>query len=147
MQRISWSEHALNIAWAASRRSEDLHLKVGACVLRADMSVASVGYNGAPSGVELDWTDRDERRKYVLHSEVNALRYVTIRDVLDGLIAVTHMPCTECLKHIVAHGIRQVVYEDTLDPSVYDEKAIEHVASALGVTLTRIRRDHAARDL
>jgi dCMP deaminase len=143
LQRISWSEHALNIAWAASKRSEDLHLKVGSCVLRADMSVASVGYNGAPSGVELDWTDRDERRKYVLHSEVNALRYVTVTDVSGGLIAVTHMPCAECLKHIVAHGIKTVVYENTLDPAVYDESAITAVALALGVTMTQVRRENA----
>lgn len=139
MERISWAEHALNIAWAASLRSEDLHLKVGACVLRADMSVASVGYNGAPAGVKLDWTDRAERRKYVLHSEVNALRYVTVNDARGGLIAVTHLPCAECLKHIVAHGITRVIYDELTDPAFYDHDAIFALAEVMQVDMTKRR--------
>lgn len=138
MERVSWPEHALNIARAASARSEDPWLRVGACVLRSDMSIASVGYNGAPPGVNLDWTDRDARRKYVLHAEVNALRYVTYNEVANGMVAVTHLTCAECLKHIVAHGVRQVYYELELDPAVYDASEILRVADMLGVNMTKV---------
>lgn len=141
MERVSWPEHALNIARAASARSEDPWLRVGACVLRSDMSIASVGYNGAPPGVNLDWTDRDARRKYVLHAEVNALRYVTYNEVANGLVAVTHLTCAECLKHIVAHGVRQVYYELELDPAVYDASEILRVADMLGVNMTKVERN------
>lgn len=141
MERVSWPEHALNIARAASARSEDPWLRVGACVLRSDMSIASVGYNGAPPGVTLDWTDRDARRKYVLHAEVNALRYVTYNEVANGLVAVTHLTCAECLKHIVAHGVRQVYYELELDPAVYDASEILRVADMLGVNMTKVERN------
>jgi dCMP deaminase len=138
VERVSWPEHALNIARAASARSEDPWLRVGACVLRSDMSIASVGYNGAPPGVNLDWTDRDARRKYVLHAEVNALRYVTYNEVANGMVAVTHLTCAECLKHIVAHGVRQVYYELELDPAVYDASEILRVADMLGVNMTKV---------
>ena len=74
--RLSWEEYALQLATAAAARSEDPYERVGACVLRLDYSVAGVGYNGAPSGVEIDWSDRDRRRERVVHAEVNALRYV-----------------------------------------------------------------------
>lgn len=77
MNRLTWAEYALAMADVARLRSEDPYVKVGACVLRHDHSVAGVGYNGAPPGVEIDWSDRDERRKRVIHAETNALRYVS----------------------------------------------------------------------
>jgi len=57
----------MKLAFVASERSEDPYLKVGACALRADNSIAGIGYNGAPSGVEIDWSDRDDRRQRVVH--------------------------------------------------------------------------------
>jgi deoxycytidylate deaminase len=73
----------------------------------------------------------------VLHAEVNALRYVRYDDVAGGLIAVTHLTCAECLKHIVAHGIRDVHYQQELDPAVYDSAEIMRVADMLGVRMTK----------
>ena len=51
MKRLDWEEYALELARVASLRSEDPFMKVGACVLRNDNSVAGVGYNGAPPGI------------------------------------------------------------------------------------------------
>ena len=111
--RTSWGEYALELAKAASIRSEDPYLKVGACVLREDNSVAGVGYNGSPSGVNIDWSDRDERRRRVVHAEINALRYSTPGEC--SLLACTLLPCNDCLKTIAAHGIKQVIYKDVYD--------------------------------
>ena len=63
MKRLDWEEYALELARVAALRSEDPFMKVGACVLRHDNSVAGLGYNGAPPGIEIDWSNRDERRK------------------------------------------------------------------------------------
>ena len=112
-KRLSWEEYALELAWVASQRSEDPYLKVGACVLRHDNSVASLGYNGAPMGVEIDWSNRDERRKRVVHAEINALRYVKPHEA--KLIAVTHLPCNDCLKSIASYGISTVVFREIYD--------------------------------
>lgn len=108
--RISWSKYALELAKVASQRSEDPFVKVGACALRKDNTVAGLGYNGAPAGVEIDWEDRDDRRKRVIHAEVNALRYTKPGEC--KLIATTLLPCNECLKLISAYGIEAVIFDE-----------------------------------
>jgi dCMP deaminase len=130
--RLTWEEYAVALAHAASLRSEDPYVKVGACILRADHSVAALGYNGAPPGVELDWTDRDARRVRVIHAEANALRFV--RPGEGVLMATTLMPCVECLKLTRAHGIDHVVFAEYLPPH-YDSDTVRSVAREFGVTL------------
>ena len=110
MNRLSWEEYALSLAKTASLRSEDPYVKVGACVLRDDWSVAGVGYNGAPAGVEIDWSDRDERRKRVIHAELNALRYVRPNE--GYLLVCTLLPCRSCIQDVAANGIKHILYED-----------------------------------
>ena len=119
-ERISWRAYALKLAVVASERSEDTFMKVGACLLRHDNSVAGVGYNGAPSGVELNWQDRDHRRVRGVHAEVNALRYT--RPGESYLLACTHIPCNDCMKTIAAYGIKEVVFNDVYvrDMSSFD---------------------------
>ena len=111
--RLGWGEYALKLAQAAAERSEDPYIKVGACVLRNDKSVAGVGYNGPPSKINIDWSNRDERRKRVIHAEINALRYSTPGEC--SLLACTLLPCNDCLKTIAAHGIKQVIYSEVYE--------------------------------
>tara|TARA_R100000008_G_scaffold41376_1_gene23835 strand:- start:1020 stop:1436 length:417 start_codon:yes stop_codon:yes gene_type:complete len=111
--RLSWEEYALALAKAASLRSEDPYVQVGAVVLRHDWSVAGVGYNGAPSGIEIDWSNRDDRRKRVIHAEINALRYV--RPDEGHTLACTLLPCSACVQTIAAHGIEHILYEDVYE--------------------------------
>tara|TARA_Y100000310_G_C20463290_1_gene706379 strand:- start:411 stop:812 length:402 start_codon:yes stop_codon:yes gene_type:complete len=107
--RLSWQNYALKIAEVASERSEDPYLKVGSCALRHDNSVAGVGYNGAPQGIEIDWSNRDERRLRVVHAEVNALRYTTPGECY--FLASTYLPCNECMRMIASYGIKKVIYK------------------------------------
>ena len=72
--------------------------------------MAGLGYNGAPAGVEIDWENRDDRRKRVIHAEVNALRYAKPGEC--KLIATTLLPCNECLKLISAYGIETVIFDE-----------------------------------
>jgi len=109
-ERLTWRAYALKLAIVASERSEDPFMKVGACLLRHDNSVAGLGYNGAPSGVELNWQKRDHRRVRVVHAEVNALRYTKPGECY--LLACTHIPCNDCIKTIAAYGIKEVVFND-----------------------------------
>ncbi len=109
-KRLTWEEYALALAKVASLRSEDPYKKVGTCVLRHDKSIGGIGYNGAPRGIEIDWSNRDERRKRVIHSEINALAYCKPGEV--WLLACTLLPCHSCLQTIRAYGITKVVYEE-----------------------------------
>lgn len=110
MARLNWGEYALKLAEVAAERSEDPYLRVGACLLRHDNSVASLGYNGAPPNINIDWTDRDERRKRVVHAEVNALRYIKPGEC--RLLACTHLPCNDCLKMIASYGVKDILYKE-----------------------------------
>lgn len=135
MPRMSWDKYGLEIAKAASCRSEDPYYKVGACVLRSDRSIISIGYNGAAPGVDISWDNRDARRGFVIHAEVNALRYCTPDQTKDGYLYVTHHPCAECVKVIASYGIKNVMYSQIIDPKVYDIGAIQRLADACGISL------------
>ena len=113
MKRLDWEEYALELARVASLRSEDPFMKVGACVLRNDNSVAGVGYIGAPPGIEINWENRDERRRRVVHAEVNALRYVKPGEC--KVLACNLLPCNECLKMIASYGIKKVIFSNIYD--------------------------------
>ena len=109
-KRLSWEEYALRLAEVAALRSEDPYLQVGACALRYDNSVASVGYNGAPPGIEIDWSNRDDRRKRVCHAELACLRFCSPGEI--RLIATTISPCSECIKQISMYQIPKVVFRE-----------------------------------
>lgn len=129
--RLSVQEYALLLARAASSRSEDPYHRVGCALIRDDNTVAAVGYNGPPSGVEIDWSDRDHRRVRVVHAEANALRYVKPGEVMFA--ATTMMPCATCVLLLRSYGVTLVVYADKLDPKVYDVSEVLSVAEEVGV--------------
>lgn len=135
-ERISWPQYALDLAYAAATRSEDPYRKVGAALLRPDRTVAALGYNGAPPGVEVDWSDRDGRRIWMLHAEANALRYVHPGEV--SLMAATMMPCTQCILLAAAYKIHRVVYAEDLTEA-YDPRDTAKIAAACGITIEKWR--------
>ena len=135
MTRLSWERYALELAQAASTRSEDPFHRVGAALLRPDHTVAAVGYNGAPPGVDIDWSNRDARRAQVIHAEANALRYVTPGEV--ELLASTMMSCAQCVLLASSYGIKRIVYRDELDPAVYDITGIKLLAVTCGISITK----------
>lgn len=121
--RISWEEYALKIAETASLRSEDIYKKVGACALDYSNRVIGVAYNGLASGIEAPenfWDDRDKRRPYMIHAEVNLLSLFKRGEC--KLLACTLLPCSCCASMIAAYGIKKVVYKEIYnrDTSAYD---------------------------
>jgi dCMP deaminase len=132
MPKISWEKHALLLAWAATRRSEDPYMKVGACALGHNNEVLGVAYNGLVSGKEVDkefWKDRDKRRPFMIHAEANLLARISHGQART--IAITLQPCTHCAQAIAAYGIKKVVYSMKYDfdkggLNVLDFYNIEH---------------------
>lgn len=121
--RISWDEYALRIAIVAAMRSEDPYVQVGSCALDHSNRVIGVAYNGLGSNINVDdafWRDRDKRRPYMIHSEVNLLSL--FRRGECRLLACTLLPCSSCAAMIAAYGIKDVVYRDTY---TRDEQALD----------------------
>lgn len=113
-ERISWEEYALRLADVASLRSPDPFVKVGACALDYSNRVIGVAYNGLAPNKEVEedfWKDRDARRPFMIHAEINLLSLFKRGEC--KLLACTLLPCSSCASSIVAHGIKKVVYQDT----------------------------------
>jgi len=113
MSRIGWDEYAMVLAEAASLRSEDPFVAVGAAAFDKHNRVLGVAYNGlAPGKVVTDvfWADRDGRRPYILHAETNLLSLFKRGE--GHVIACTLLPCSSCARQIIAHGIQRVLYRD-----------------------------------
>lgn len=127
--RLSWEGYALSLAAVAAQRSCDPYVKVGSCALRHDHSVASLGYNGPPAGIEIDYSNRDERRKRIIHSEINCLRYVKPNECY--LLACTLLPCNPCLTAIASYGIKTIIFKDIYDK---DESTLD-LAAEFGIEL------------
>ena len=133
--RSTWGEYALDIAGVASLRSEDPHRKVGACALNHQNMVVGVGYNGLASGKDVDvgfWSDRDARRRYMIHAEANCLSLCNKGEV--KILAVTLLPCSYCATMIAAYGVKEVYYNDLY---ARDDSAIE-ILDFYNVSLVRI---------
>jgi len=132
MERISWDKHALLLAWAATRRSEDPYMKVGACALGYSNEVLGVAYNGLGAGKIVGtefWNDRDRRRPFMIHAEANLL--AQIKHGQAKTMAITLQPCTCCAQAIAGHGVKQVIYTLKYDfdrggLDVLDFYGIEH---------------------
>ena len=93
-----------------SLRSPDPYICVGAAAFRINRSTVSTGYNGAPQGVEIDWSDREARRPYVLHAEENCLKYANPGEA--HYLYVTMLPCARCLDTAHKHGVKEIIYDE-----------------------------------
>jgi dCMP deaminase len=132
---MNWDEYAMSIAEVVAKKSKDPWHKVGAVILREDNSIASVGYNGFPQGVKEDWSSREERSKFVIHAEQNALRYTQPGE--GKTLVSTLLPCRDCLKTIAAYKIKRVLYKEIYKS---DPIALE-IAEKMGVTIVQFERE------
>ena len=132
--RLSWPEAAMNLAFnIAEYRSEDPWVQVGAVGIKHDKSLV-LGYNGAPSGVIIDWSDRDARRPYFLHAEENVLNFVKPGEL--DVLAVTHLPCERCIKLIAQKKISTLYYALIL-PN-YDSELTFAMAEKFNINLVKL---------
>jgi dCMP deaminase len=111
---LNWDTYFFKIAELVASKSKDPSTKVGCVIVGPDRSVRITGYNGPPPGV-LDLPERFERpAKYLFtsHAECSAISLAARNGVaLNGCgLYVTHFPCNECAKMIIASGIRWLKY-------------------------------------
>ena len=120
--RLSIPQYAMALAHVASLRSEDPFRKVGAVAIDFDNRVIGTAYNGLAPGFDVAddfWFDRDARRKYMLHAEVNLCSLFTRGSA--KLLACTTQPCTSCTQMICSYGIKEIYYRDVYEASDADE--------------------------
>jgi len=109
---MKWHKRFLELANHIATWSHDPSTRVGAVIVRPDRTVASMGYNGFPRGVD-DSPDRYNNRsmkyQFICHAEANAI--VSAKENLSGAVLYSSPlhPCNECAKLVIQSGIKTVV--------------------------------------
>lgn len=129
--RLSWNEYFKEIVEITSTRSPCERLHVG-CLLVKDNRIVSQGYNGFLPGLPHKSHIVDGHEMATIHAEQNAIIDCAKRGVsCDGCEAyITHYPCLNCCKFLLAGGIRKIYYindykNDELVCKLANEKNIE----------------------
>lgn len=119
--RLEWKEYFMSIAYLISSRSACHRLHVG-CVIVKDNRVISSGYNGFLPGAPHTSRVRDNHEQSTVHAEQNCIADCAKRGVsTDGAEAyITHYPCINCCKILLAAGIKKVYFKENYknDPIV-----------------------------
>lgn len=110
--REKWDRRFIDLMKVAEGWSKDPSTKVGAVIVRPDLTVASIGYNGFPRGMSDDdalYADRPTKYSRIVHGEMNAILNAH-GPVAGCTLYVPFPPCDRCAVHVVQAGIKRVVY-------------------------------------
>lgn len=129
-QKLSWDQYFITLSFLISNRSSCNRLQVG-CVLVKDTRVISVGYNGFLPGFPHESIVRNNHEQATVHAEQNCITDCARRGInASGATAyITHYPCINCLKLLVASGITKIKYyndykNDEIIPIIFKDKGI-----------------------
>lgn len=126
MMNSKWIARFSDLAKEVASWSKDPSSTVGAVIVRPDRTVASVGFNGFPRGVEDSSfliENRDAKLLRTIHAELNAI--LAAKEPLDGysLFVWPFQPCAQCAAAIIQSGIKEVYcpYNDHLAQERWSE--------------------------
>ena len=141
-----WHKRFLELAAHVAQWSRDPEKKVGAVVVRPDKTIASLGFNGFPRGVEDNdarYQDKALKLELTTHAEVNAILHA--REPLQGyyLYVWPLAPCVRCAASIIQSGISHVVTVPLKEGSVWQAtlELAQTMFAEAGVTLTIVEAD------
>jgi len=114
---MNWDNYFIKLTKVVAEKSKDISIKIGAIIVSDDNSIISTGFNGFPSGVDDDVSERYKRPKkylYTAHAEQNAICQAAKKGshtneckiYLNGL-----PPCSTCARMIIQSGIKEVIYD------------------------------------
>lgn len=113
--RIDWDDYFISTALLISCRSSCNRLHVG-CVLVYNNRIISAGYNGFLPGAHhnsiIKTEGNNNHEQATVHAECNAIADCANRGVstVGATAYITHYPCINCFKILVAAGIKEIKY-------------------------------------
>ena len=135
MNRSSWDEYFKKIVLVTKERSPCLRLQVG-CILVKDNRIISQGYNGfLPNAPHLSII-RDNHEMATVHAEQNAIADCAKRGVNcnESIAYITHYPCINCAKLLLASGIKEIKYID----DYRNDELVKQFCKQLNVSILNI---------
>ena len=133
--RPTWDEYFKQLVTITASRSSCEKLNVG-CILVNDNRIIAQGYNGYISGCEHSMIIRDGHNIATIHAEQNTIVDCAKRGVScnNCTAYITHFPCYNCMKLMVASGIKEIKYiEDYKNDSL-----VNNLANKLNITIKKI---------
>ena len=110
---IDWHILWMTLAFQMAQRSKDPSTKHGCIFVDKNNKLISIGYNSFPRDCidESLPTDRPDKYKVMIHSEINAIENATDRRELVGARAyITGHPCPNCFGAMLNAGIGEIIY-------------------------------------
>lgn len=110
-RKEKWDVRFLELAKHISSWSKDPSTQVGAVITNGN-KIISIGYNGLPSKTpdySIDLYNRQEKYKYIIHAETNAILTASTQVSNCTLYTYPFLPCTNCASMIIQAGINRVV--------------------------------------
>jgi len=135
MNRYSWDEYFTKIISVTKERSPCIRLQVG-CALVKDNRIISQGYNGfLPNAPHLSIV-RDNHEMATVHAEQNAIADCCKRGVncSDSIAYITHYPCLNCSKLLLAAGIKEIKYIDDYN----NDELVQHFCDQLNIPISKL---------
>lgn len=138
---MDWFDYMMEIAQTVAKKSKD-ETKVGAVLMDKNFAVRGTAFNGPPQGVQ-DLPDRFIRpRKYLFasHAEQNIVAFAARHGVAtdNGIIVVTHFPCSSCARSLIQAGITEIWVGNGKTSMPEDEfKTAEEMFVEAGVAIRR----------
>jgi len=127
-ERLDWDTYFTALTLLASKRSSCSRLNVG-CVIVKNNRVITTGYNGFLKGCPHKSKVVDGHEQFTIHAEQNALCDAADRgvSVSNGTAYITHFPCLNCFKLLIASGISKIKYfNDYKNSDLVNQMAIEN---------------------
>lgn len=123
--RDTWDATWLGAARSFARRSLCVRSQVGTAIVTKDNRLASIGYNGPPSGLNLklpcdNWCTHGTSQLLgighsypldcTIHAEINAIMRCDWLAMQEGTLYSTRTPCSDCAKVIGNSGLIRAVF-------------------------------------
>lgn len=135
MIRPTWDEYFKSISMLTSTRSSCERLQVGCVIVRENRIIAQ-GYNGHLPGTPHNSVIIDGHEQATIHAEQNAIADCAKRGVScsNSTAYITHYPCVNCCKILLASGIKEIKYINDYK----NDKLIEKFIKETGTSIKKI---------
>lgn len=125
-----WDLRFLELAETVSHWSKDPSTKCGSVIVRPDLTIASIGFNGFARGMNDHaerYANRETKYSRIIHAEMNAV--LSAAEPVKGYTMYVHplFPCDRCMPHLIQAGLDRFV-SPVLTPEL---------ANRWGLSLTR----------
>jgi dCMP deaminase len=151
MNRPSWDEYFMSIAYNVAERSNCVRRQIGAVIVR-ERNIISTGYNGTPTGVKNCFEGGCPRCAgtapsgtsldtcLCVHAEENAICFAARHGARTegGILFSTTRPCFGCLKDSIQAGISRIVYVEPYDYETELEDVYHELVRESGILFEHI---------